>query len=356
MTDTLCQPLFALDNVVHRRQNIPVRSKSIARREKGQMKVLIGPNMMGLENQLDDLREEFTDVEFTYWSDRETLADGIVDADVYVGWINRDIFMAAKKLKWIQSPSSGANYYVAIPEIVESDVLLTSAVGTHSACLAESVFAMYLAFTRGIRQFVIRQQKHEWSLREMRGQLCEITRSTMGLIGFGSVGRATASRAAAFGMRVLAVDAYPGVKPDHVDELWGLDKLDEMLSQADVVVVTVPYTSETDHMIGEEQIAKMKPGSHLIGISRGKIIDEDALVAALRSGHLAGAALDVFAQEPLPPDSELWDVENLLITPHAAGGTQYEAEYVLSIFRENMKKFLNNDLPLRNQVNKELGW
>ncbi len=320
------------------------------------MKVLIGPNMMGLERYLDDLRDEFPEIEFAYWSERETLEEAIVDADIYLGWINSEIFSAARELKWIQSPSSGANYYVAIPEIVESDVLITSAVGTHSACLAESVFAMYLAFTRGIRQFVIRQQKHEWSLREMRGQLCEITRCTMGLIGFGTVGRATAVRAAAFGMRVLAVDAYPGVKPDHVEALWGLEGLDDLLAQSDVVVVTVPYTPDTDHMIGEEQIAKMKQGSYLIGISRGKIIDEDALVAALRSGHLAGAALDVFAEEPLPPDSELWDVENLLITPHAAGGTQYEAEYVMDIFRENLTKFLNDDLPLRNQVDKQLGW
>ncbi len=320
------------------------------------MKVLIGPNWMGLENYLDDLRAEFPDIEFTHWPERETLEEAIGDVDIYVGWINRDIFMAAQELKWIQSPSSGANYYVAIPEIVDSDVLLTSAVGTHSACLAESVFAMYLAFTRGIREFVLRQQKHEWSLREMRGQLCELTRSTMGLVGFGSVGRATAVRAAAFGMRVLAVDAYPEVKPEHVEALWGVDKLDDLLAQSNVVVVTVPYTPDTDHMIGEEEIAKMKPGSYLIGISRGKIIDEDALVAALRSGHLAGAALDVFAQEPLPPDSELWDVENLLITPHAAGGTQYEGEYVMAIFRENLRRFLNDDLPLRNQVDKQLGW
>ncbi len=320
------------------------------------MKVLIGANNMGLETYLDELRHEFPDVEFAYCARREDTAEAIVDADIYMGWLNREIFLAAKKLKWIQSPSSGANYYLAIPELVESDVLLTSAVGTHSACLAESVMGMLLAFTRGIRQFVLRQERHEWSLNEMRCQLTELTRSTMGIIGFGTVGRATAERAAAFGMRILAVDAYPGIKPDHVEALWDLSGLDELLAQSDVVVVTVPYTSETDHMIGSEEIAKMKPGSYLIGISRGKIIDEDALVEALRSGHLAGAALDVFAQEPLPPDSELWDVENLLITPHAAGGTQYEGEHVMGIFKENLKKFLNGDLPLRNQVNKQLGW
>ncbi len=320
------------------------------------MKALIGANNMGLETYLDELRAEFPEVEFAYCAERERTGEVIGDADVYMGWLNRDIFLAAKQLKWIQSPSSGANYYLAIPELVASDVLLTSAVGTHSACLAESVFAMLLAFTRGIRQFVLRQQKHEWSLRELRNTLVELTGSTIGLIGFGSVGRATAVRAAAFGMRILAVDAYPGAKPDHVEALWDLSGLDTLLSQSDVVLVSVPYTPQSDHMIGPEQIAKMKPGSYLIGISRGKIIDEDALVAALRSGQLAGAALDVFAQEPLPADSELWDVENLLITPHAAGGTQYEGQHVMSIFRENLRKLIDNDLPLRNQVNKQLGW
>lgn len=322
------------------------------------MKVLIGPNMMGLETYIEELKQEFPGITFEFCAERdpEKLSQAIQDADIYIGWLNRDIFLTAKKLKWIQSPSSGVNYYTAIPELVESDVILTSAVGTHSACLAESAMAMLLAFTRGIREFVLRQQKHEWSLREMRGQLIELTRSTMGIIGFGSVGRALAARAAAFGMRILAVDAFPGEKPDYVEAVWGIDRLDDLLAQSDVVVVTVPYTPQTDHMIGAEQIAKMKPGSYLIGISRGKIIDEDALVAALRSGHLKGAALDVFAQEPLPPNSELWDVPNLLITPHAAGGTQYEGEYVMNIFRENLRKFLRGEFPLRNQVDKRRGW
>ncbi|MGI6368504.1 MAG: D-2-hydroxyacid dehydrogenase [Anaerolineae bacterium] len=320
------------------------------------MKVLIGANGMGLETHLPELRSEFPGVEFVHEPNREKLKEALADVDVYMGWINRDAFLAAKQLKWIQSPSSGANYYVAIPELVASDVLLTSAVGTHSSCLADSIFAMLLSFTRGIRQFIFRQQKHEWSLSELRNTLCELTNQTIGLIGFGSVGRATARRAQAFDMRILAVDAYPGPKPDYVESLEGLEGLPRLLAESDVVVVTVPYTKDTDHMIGAEQIAMMKKGAYLIAISRGKIVDEDALVAALHSGQLAGAAADVFAQEPLPKDSPLWDEPNLLITPHAAGGTQYEGQHVIEIFRENLGKFLAGQLPLRNQVNKQLGW
>jgi phosphoglycerate dehydrogenase-like enzyme len=320
------------------------------------MKTLIGANGMGLEKHLEALRAEFPSVEFAYEPDRGKLAAALADVEIYMGWINRDIYLAAKKLKWIQSPSSGANYYVAIPELVASDLLLTSAVGTHSACLGDSIFAMLLSFTRGIQKFVVRQQQHQWSLSELRNTLTELTNQTIGLIGFGSVGRATAKRAQAFDMRILAVDAYPGAKPDYVESLTGLEGLPRMLAESDVVVVSVPYTKDTDHMIGPEQIAQMKNGAYLIVISRGGIVDEGALVAALNSGKLAGAASDVFATEPLPKDSPLWDVPNLLITPHAAGGTQYEGDHVMAIFKENLHKYLKGEFPLRNQVNKELGW
>ncbi len=157
-------------------------------------------------------------------------------------------------------------------------------------------------------------------------------------------------------MRVVAVDLLPLSKPVTVEALWGPERLHELLAVSDYVVVTVPYTALTDGMIGAAEIAQMKPGALLVGISRGRIIDEDALIAALKSGHLRGAALDVFAQEPLPPDSELWDMPNVLITPHAAGGTQFEADYILDIFRENLDRFLRGELPLRNQVDKRRGF
>ncbi|MBC7235377.1 MAG: D-2-hydroxyacid dehydrogenase [Chloroflexi bacterium] len=320
------------------------------------MKVLIGPNFMGLEKGIPDLQTRFPQYEFVYCPDRAKLAEEIADAEIYVGWMNRDLFLAAKKLRWVQSPSTGINYYLDIPEFVASDVLLTSARGTHAACLAESAFAMILAFTREIRRFILAQLEHRWVGRELRHEMTELTGTTLGIIGFGAVGRAIAERAKAFGLNILAVDLYPGDKPDYVAELWGVDRLEDLMAQSDYVVVTVPYTPDTDGMIGAAQIGHMKKNAILVGISRGKIIDEAALVDALRNGRLRGAALDVFAQEPLPPDSELWDVPNLLITPHAAGGTQYEGRYVLDILTENLERFLKGDLPLRNQIDKKRGF
>ena len=161
----------------------------------------------------------------------------------------------------------------------------------------------------------------------------------MGVIGLGRVGRALAKRAAAFDMRILAVDAYPGNKPDTVDELWGLDKLDDLLAESDYVVVTVPRTPETMNMIGAEQMERIKPTAILVGISRGGIINQEAMANALREGKIGAAAVDVAYPEPLPEDSDLWDLENLLITPHVAGGTQHEGQYVLEIFKENLAKY-----------------
>lgn len=320
------------------------------------MKVLIGPNGMGLECRLDDLRERYPEVRFEHCAERAELGSAIADAEVYVGWLDGEIFSQARRLRWIQSPSSGVNHYLAIPELVESGVLLTSASGTHAACLAESTFGMILAFTRGIRDAIHYQAQHEWAGRAIRPKLVELTGSTMGIVGLGSVGCALAERAVAFGMRVIAVDLYTEHKPACVSELAHVDDLDELLGASDYVVVTVPYTSETEGLIGAEELALMKPGAMLVGISRGGIIDQEALAEALREGRLAAAALDVTRPEPLPADSELWDVENLLIMPHVAGGTQFEGQHVLAILTENLARFLRGDLPLRNQVDKERGF
>jgi len=320
------------------------------------MKVLIGPNMFGLERCIEELAPIYPDIVFVSCQAPAELKEAIADADIYMGWMNRELFLAAKQLKWVQSPSSGVNAYLAIPEFVASDVLLTSASGTHGACLAEHTFAMIFAFTRHIKDFVLHQKAHTWSARQLRSKMLELTGSTIGIIGFGAVGRAIAKRAAAFDMNIMAVDMFPRDQPEYVASLADLDGLDALLRASDYVVVTVPYTERTHGMIGADEIAKMKPSAMLIGISRGGIIDEPALASALREGRLAAAGLDVFSQEPLPAESELWDIENLLITPHVAGGTQYEGDRILEIFRENLGRFVRGELPLRNQVDKQRGF
>lgn len=320
------------------------------------MKALIGPNLMGLEEGIPDMEKEFPDVTFVYCPDRgDALVAEIADADVYMGHVSPELVQAAKSLKWIQSPSSGVDHFLVVPELATGDILLTSASGTHAICLAESVMGMILAFTRGVRDCVLDQEKRAWD-KNVRAKLVELTGSTMGIIGLGRAGRALAKRAHAFDMRVIAVDMYTDDKPDCVEALWSMDRLDDLLCESDYVVVTVPRTPQTLGMLGAAQIALMKPTAMLVGISRGGIIDQDAMAAALREGRLAAAASDVFVPEPLPEDSDLWGLENLLIMPHIAGGTQLEGKYVLEIFRENLGRLLRGALPLRNQVDKERGF
>ena len=320
------------------------------------MKVLVGPNHVGLENAIPDLREKFPQFQFEKCSDRQELANKIVDADVYFGWLDKDAFFAAEELKWIQAPSSGMNHYLTIPGLKDSDVLLTSASGTHAACLAESALGMIFSFTRGIRLSILAQSEKNWSAWEIRSQLSELTDSTMGIIGFGATGRALAKRASAFDMRVVAVDLYPMDKPEFVEELWGIDQLHYLLRMSDYVVVMVPYTEQTKKMIGMHELELMKSSSMLVGMSRGGIIDQRALADALNKGWISAAALDVFDSEPLPADSELWQLQNLLITPHIAGGTQHEALYVIQIFEENLLRFIKGNCNLRNLVDKQLGF
>jgi len=320
------------------------------------VKVLFGPTIMSLEDSLGDLREKFPEVEFEYCPAVGDLNHAIRDADVFVGSMTEDLFKDAGRLKWIQSPSSGVDKYLSIPDLAAGEVLLTSASGTHGPGLAESTLGTMLAFNRGLLTSVVRQQAREWSASELRPVLIELTGMTLGILGFGAFGQHLAERACAFGMNILAIDIRPPRKPNYVSGLWTPDRLDDLLSESDYVVVALPLTPETENLITTEKIALMKPSAMLLAMSRGGIVDQDAVARALREKRLRAAALEVMRPEPLPADSYLWDVENLLITSHIAGGTQYERQYVIEIFRDNLGRMLAGNLPLRNQVDKGAGF
>ncbi|MCY4540746.1 MAG: D-2-hydroxyacid dehydrogenase [Chloroflexi bacterium] len=320
------------------------------------MKVLFGPTIMSLEYSLGDLREQFPDVEFEYCPAVDDLNRAVRDAEVFVGSMTEDLFKDAKRLKWIQSSSSGVDKYLSIPDLAAGDVLLTSASGTHGPGLAESTLGTMLAFNRGLLTSVYRQQARKWSASELRPVLIELTGMTLGILGFGAFGQHLAERAQAFGMNILAIDIRSRVKPDYVSQLWGPDRLDDLLSESDYVVVALPLTPETENLITADKIALMKPSAILLAMSRGGIVDQDAVARALREKRLRAAALEVMRPEPLPADSYLWDVENLLITSHIAGGTQYERQYVIEIFSDNLARLLAGNLPLRNQVDKGAGF
>jgi phosphoglycerate dehydrogenase-like enzyme len=317
------------------------------------LKIVLGfrPN----DAQLATFRSAYPDVEFVGADSPQEIFREIADADAFFGNPSREAFLAAKKLRWIQAPSAGIEFVHGVPELVESDVQLTNARGAHAATIAEHTFAMLLSLTRNLRFFDHAKGCHTWLRGEGYRNVVGIDGLTLGVVGFGNIGRAIAKRGHGFEMKVLAVDANEVPANEHVAEVWRLNRLHDLIRQSDVLAIAVPITPETRGMIGEEEIRLLKRGSYLIVVSRGGIVDERALLAALQDGHLAGAGLDVTEVEPLPPDNPLWDAPNLIITPHVSGGSTMTTELMWSIFHENVGHFVRTE-PLKNLTNKRLGY
>jgi len=304
------------------------------------------------------LREQFPQLEIIQHNSYEGIEEHIIDAEVIYGFSLRpDQFTAARKLRWIHSPAAAVHQFM-FPELVNSDVILTNARDVHGPVVAEHVIALIFALAKQIPQAVRLQQKHIWGQelmwREHRPR--ELAGATLGLIGLGSIGRAVAQHAKALGMRVIAVREHPekGSVPN-VQRVFPSSQLDDLLSQSDYVVLAVPVTPSTQGLLGSEQIARMKSGACLINVGRGPLIDEAALVKALRQHAIGGGALDVFEKEPLPANSPLWDLENLLITPHTAGMTEKLWERHYTLFSENLRRYQSGE-PLLAVVDKKSGY
>lgn len=316
------------------------------------MKVLV--TTPWVNRYLDQFRDEFPQVEFIERETSEELPTAIGDAEVAFGWVDSELFQAAPNLRWIQSPSAGVEWMRRTPELVNSDVVVTNTRGAHAATIAEHTLGMLIFLARGFGSLYESQKQHEWQ-RPVRKRGVGLVGLTMGIVGLGNIGRAIAKRAAAFDMQIIAVDAHEVPQPESVSQLRLLDGLEALLSHSDVVVVTTPITPETRGMLSRERLALLKPSAFLLVVSRGGIVDEAALVEMLREGRLAGAGLDVAATEPLPPESELWDAPNVLITPHCSPSSTQTDANVAAIMRENLSHYLAGE-PLINLVDKQLGY
>jgi phosphoglycerate dehydrogenase-like enzyme len=238
------------------------------------------------------------------------------------------------RLRWIQSSSSGIGAWVRTLGIVDSPIVVTNAAGIHSVPLAEFVVFAMLYFARSWPRMVAEQRAHHWE----RCAIETLEGRTLGIVGLGTVGRAVARLAKPFGMRILGVRRSPGASApgeDGVAAVYGPDGLDDLLRESDYLALVVPHTSETAGMLGPAEIASIKRGAVLINIARGTVIDEPSMIEALRSGHLRGAALDVVAREPLSADSPLWDLPNVLITPHSMNTGTDENERLTTLFCTN---------------------
>ncbi|HEY2761069.1 MAG TPA: D-2-hydroxyacid dehydrogenase [Pirellulales bacterium] len=285
---------------------------------------------------------------------QEHVAAELYHCDVFCGHpkvpVDWDGIVRGDRLKWIQSSAAGLDHLLA-PSVVRSEIVITSASGVLSDQVAEHTVAMVTGLLRGMPTFFRAQQAKEYIRRPTR----DLHHTTVGIVGFGGVGRRVAELFAPFKTRILATDLFPIDKPAHVAELWHADRLDELLSAVDVLILSVPLTNQTRWMIDAKKLGLMKQGAVLANMARGKLVVENDLVAALESGHLFGAVMDVAAEEPLPPASKLWELPNVMITPHVAGQSKWRIDNMTDFFCANLLRYMTGK-SLLNLVDKKLGF
>lgn len=304
------------------------------------------------------LQQEFSQHHFVQLQNDDRVPEEIIDADVLIGSSLRpQHFLMANKLRWIHSPAA-AVHQLMYPELLQSSVVLTNSTGIHGPVVAEHAIAVLLAMAKRLPQAMQYQAKREWSQNQLwHGQPKprEVADATVAVVGMGGIGREFTARAKAFGMKVLAIRETPGKGPDGADAVYSSAQIDEVLPQSDYVLLCTPVTPATTGIMNAARLNRMKPDAYLINVARGPLIDEAALVNALKERRIAGAALDVFMEEPLPSDSPFWSLDNMLITPHTAAVTDrlWERHYVH--IADNLHRFFAGQ-PVLNQVNKQRGY
>jgi phosphoglycerate dehydrogenase-like enzyme len=305
------------------------------------------------------LLQEFPQLQITQRDNYEGIEEYLRNAEIIFSQSLRpEQFAVARNLRWIHAPSA-AVHQLLFPELVKSEVVVTNSREVHGPVVAEHVMALIFALAKKIPHAAMFQQKHIWGQEAIWNEEPrprEIAGATLGLIGVGSIGGRVAQMASAMGMHVIAVREHVEKgRPEGVEAVFAPSALDELLRQADYIVLAAPLIAATHELINADHLAVMKPEACLINVGRGAQVNEAALIDVLRARRIAGAALDVFEREPLPPDSPLWGVENLLITPHVAGITNKAWHRHYELFSDNLRRYLARQ-PLRFVVDKQKGY
>jgi phosphoglycerate dehydrogenase-like enzyme len=311
--------------------------------------------MVGRGAEPPGIRTAEAVADLAFASTRDSMAEEIVQADAVFAWrANRDLLMhawaRATRLRWIQSSSAGVDGLL-FPELVESDVVLTNARGIFDDAIAEYVVGLMLMFAKGLVGTLEHQRRKEWHNRDTES----LGGRRLLVAGVGPIGRAIARAARAMGMRVrgFARTARPG--DGAFESIHGADEVLDAVGWADYVVNALPSVPGTKHLFDAEVFTAMRPAARFVNVGRGATVDELALIEALREGRIAGAALDVFEEEPLPEESPLWEMRNVIVSPHVSGDFAGWREAVVELFLENLGRFVA-DAPLRNVVDKRLGY
>jgi phosphoglycerate dehydrogenase-like enzyme len=317
---------------------------------------------------IEKLGKEFPEVTFIYRDDYEGIEADLRDAEVVIAWsLNGEQVKAAPHLRWIHSTAAGI-HQLLIPGIVNTGrITITNARSVHGPVVAEHVLGLMFALAKRLPTALRMQQRHEWGQEAMTRQeppLRELRDATLGIVGVGSIGGQVAGIASAMGMRVIAVRANPMKGVDWVaandplraqHRVYAPKDMNRMLKESDFVVISAPVTSSTTKLIDAQALAAMKKDAYLINVARGALVNETALIEALRERKIGGVALDVFEHEPLPADSPLWDMDNVIITPHQAGISHKLWERQYKLFSENLRRY-EMGAPLLGVVDKRAGY
>src|SRR6266849_5882208 len=306
----------------------------------------------------DRLQSAFPDFQFLQFENYARVAGEIADTDVFIGWSLRpEQYIAAKKLRWIHSPAA-AVHQLMYPELVRSNVIVTNSSNVHGPVVAEHAISVLLALAKRLPQAMHYQREKKWAqtlLWNESPRPREVSGATVVVVGVGNIGSAFIHHARHFGMHVIAVRESVSKGKGEADEVVSLSDLDKVLPRADYILLCTPVTPATTGMINESRLNRMKPDAYIINVGRGPLIDEAALLHALQTKRIAGAALDVFVEEPLPAESPLWSLDNLLITPHTAAVTERLWDKHSELIVENLRRLLAGQ-PLLNVVDKSKGY
>ena len=296
------------------------------------------------KNAFDVVAKQTGETIHAFYSPQEAM-EVLPDAEIILtfGRLDRDLLKTCRSLKWVFSMSAGVEK-LPLAELREMGVTVTNARGIGGSQIAEQTMGMIIAFNRCLNRCARNQLQKRWEFLPVG----ELTGETLCIIGAGSIGKEMASKAKAFDMKVIGLKRHPETL-EYFDAVWPIDKLHQALQQADYSVLITPLTDETYHLIGPEEFRVMKRSSIFINVSRGDTVDETALIEALQNGSIAGAGLDVFHEEPLPPDSPLWDMENVMITPHNAGVSPRYITRIIDLFLASLSCYRQGK-PLPNRI------
>lgn len=276
------------------------------------------------------------------------------EVEITVGWRIPEAILHSAGLKWHHQLSAGLDWLLQIEDREQLPIEITNVSGMHASQMAEHAFAMLFALSRGFVHFIRNQPDRKWE-RVENTRMLDLGGKTMLVVGAGAIGTHLAGMARAHGMKVIGIRRNPEKENPAFDRIHGLPELDRLLPECAVVVLALPTTPGTENLFSKRQFTLMPPEGILINIGRGSHVDEAALANALRSGHLHGAGCDAFTTEPLPADSPLWELENMIISPHCAGTVHDYLDRALSIFVENLQR-RSAGRPMKNLVDKRLGY